>query len=93
MVLNVRYWLENQNQNPISDEDREYLNKDGDLMALVPDSMSLLRRFLERINWLGFLELFRKGRRSVGIPFHMSVRVEVVLTFDIGAMGSIYNAL
>ena len=65
MVQNVKNWLENQNDTSIQDREKQYLEKDGDLMAIVPRPMSLLRRFLESINWLGMLDLFLKDKRAV----------------------------
>ena len=60
---NVRNWFSNHDQ-AIRPEECEYINKDGDVIALVPRLKTPLRRFLEHFDCFLLSPLFRVWKVS-----------------------------
>ena len=51
-VSNVITWIENANKNPIEKKEQEFLQKDWDLIPVVPKARTPLRRFIDQFNFL-----------------------------------------
>lgn len=49
-VTNVRNWFRNNFQ-PIKPEEADFINKDGDLIAIVKEDKTPLRRWIDNVRW------------------------------------------
>lgn len=60
-IENLRTWLKNSNK-PIEPEEVRFIDKDGDLMPVVPKQRTPLRRFMDRYQLLRNLICFRQRK-------------------------------
>ena len=51
-VSNVKKWIEGANKKVIEKEEQEFLQKDGDLIPVVPKARTPLRRFIDKFDIL-----------------------------------------
>lgn len=61
-ISNVKRWIEGANVKVIQHEEQQFLEKAGDLVAIVPKDRTPLRRFIDRFNLLRLLSCFRERK-------------------------------
>lgn len=59
-ISNVKKWIEGANIKVIRKEEQQFLDKYGDLIPIVPQDRTPLRRFIDRFNLLRLLSRERK---------------------------------
>ena len=78
-IRNVKTWLKNNNH-PIMKEEVRYIDKEGDLMPVVPKIKTPLRRFMDRYQVLRRISCFRERKvsaiQSTRIPELISIAAE-----------------
>lgn len=62
----MRHWFENANNKVIQSEEKRFIDKDGDLIPVVPKIKTPLRRFIDKFDKPRYWSLFRD--RDVGLP-------------------------
>ena len=73
-IENVKRWLHDANY-PVKEKERQFINKDGDLIPVVPKTKTPLRRLFDRYDWMkkpGFIRQ-RKVKQSM-------IMCDIVLT-------------
>ena len=70
-IDNIKSWLENSN-GPITQAEVKFINKEGDLMPLVPKVKSPLRRVLDRYNVFRRIPCFRESKVRTSFPGTLS---------------------
>ena len=77
-IRNVKTWLKNSN-NPIAKEEVRYIDKEGDLMPMVPKIKTPLRRIMDRYQVLRKFSCFRQTKvRTVHVTYFLSPRPDNV---------------
>ena len=66
-VSNVKKWIEGANKKVIEKEEQQYLDKDWDLIPVVPKARTPLRRFIDKFDILRLPGCLRN--RKVGALF------------------------
>ena len=72
-VSNVKNWLGNNNT-PINPREVSFIQKEGDLMPMVPRIKPPLRRFLDRFDIIGRIGCWRRREKQVMLWKDMSSR-------------------
>ncbi|KAI4257779.1 MAG: hypothetical protein L6R42_005457, partial [Xanthoria sp. 1 TBL-2021] len=62
-ISNVKTWLDNTNH-PIRPDEVSFIQKEGDLMPMVPRVKPPLRRFLDRFDIIGRISYFRRKEKQ-----------------------------
>ena len=65
-IKNIKTWLENHN-NPVTKAEIKFINKEGDLMPMVPKLKSPLRRFIDRYQLFRRISCFRERKVRTSI--------------------------
>lgn len=58
--MNVKRWFKNANEKVIHGEEKQYIDKDGDLIPVVSKIKTPLRRFIDKFEKPRLLALFRQ---------------------------------
>ncbi|MCJ1457774.1 hypothetical protein MMC28_008143 [Mycoblastus sanguinarius] len=58
-ISNVKRWLSNANDNAIHEDEVGFLSREGDLIPVVPQVKTPLRRFIDKFNKIRLLPFFR----------------------------------
>lgn len=67
-ISNVKRWFRNANEHVIQHEEKQFIDKDGDLIPVVPKTKTPLRRLVDEFGQLRLWALFRD--RDVGSPVY-----------------------
>lgn len=63
-VSNVKKWIEGANKKVIEKEEQAFLQKDGDLIPVVPKARTPLRRFIDKFDILRLPSCLRNRKVS-----------------------------
>ena len=63
-IRNIREWFKNNN-NPIREEEAEFIEKAGDLIPVVPKEKTPLRRFIDKFDCIRSISCFQLEQREV----------------------------
>ena len=60
-IQNVKTWMENNN-GPITAGEARFIDREGDLMPMVPTTKSPLRRLIDRYQLFRYISCFRERK-------------------------------
>ena len=64
-VSNVKTWIKDANEKVIEKEEQAFLDKDGDLIPVVPKARTPLRRFIDKFDILRLPSCLRDRKVSI----------------------------
>ena len=75
-ISNIKRWFENANKKVIQPEEKQFIDKDGDLIPVVPKIKTPLRRLIDKFEKPRLWAFFRD--RDVGSPrFPFSIELMI----------------
>ena len=103
-ISNVKRWLSNANDNAIHEDEVGFLSREGDLIPVVPQVKTPLRRFIDKFNKIRLLPFFRDKKVRDFQPFAISwtmlidsrstnIYMEILRTLDYKLLCTVVNRL